>query len=242
MNAVILAAGTGSRLVNLTRDLPKALVEVGGQPLIDFTLQFARNAGSEVITVVGGFYFEKLRTYLNAQHPDVYVLENPDFLKGNILSLTAALDQQAEAFVLLNVDHIYPSRLAAALREKGCELESITAFVDFDRPLGPDDMKVALSGERGITKISKNLHEFDAGYIGMTYIPTQALSLYRSATKAVTRAKNDAVVEDILQWVSDHEKPVAIFDASGIRWLEVDNQRDLLNANRILTWVSDFLE
>lgn len=249
MNALILAAGTGSRLLSATRELPKALVPVRGRPLIEYTLDFARAMGCSEISVVGGFYFDKLQQHLQPIGASLRIFENREFLKGNALSLMAALTAQNDAFILLNVDHIYPKRLALKIAENVPHRTSITAFVDFDRPLGDDDMKVQLAAAhagrraaRVIQKISKNLHEFDAGYIGMAYVPQQQLTRYKSAAQAVVEQDESAVVEHILQWLIDHGHPPEIFDASGIRWLEVDNQNDLRNAERILKNVDNYLD
>ena len=58
MQAVLLAAGLGSRLGSLTEQIPKALISVGGQPLLAYAVRFARAAGARTITVVGGFGFD----------------------------------------------------------------------------------------------------------------------------------------------------------------------------------------
>jgi choline kinase len=242
MNAVILAAGTGSRLVSATRYLPKALVEIRGRPLIDYTLDFVHNLGCRKISVAGGFYFDKLQLHIEKLDKKIQLFENSDFLKGNALSLLAALPAQEESFLLLNVDHIYPKRLGQAFLKKQSRLAQITAFVDFDRPLGDDDMKVLLDKEQKIEKISKNLHDFHAGYIGMTYIPQKNLHAYKSAVKMIAGQDNQAVVENVLQWFVENHQPPGIFDASGIRWLEIDNQNDLRNAERILSHVRNFLD
>lgn len=242
MNALILAAGTGSRLLHLTRDLPKALVEVRHCPLIKYTLEFVESLQCKETIIVGGFYIDKLRDYLDQHNGNVKLVENKEFLKGSILSLNAALSQLDDSFLLLNVDHIYPGKLAKTFSEHKNRITQISAFVDFDRTLREDDMKVLLDNDDKMKKISKSLHGFDAGYIGITYVAAQKLDLYRTAAHQVAKENEEAAVENILQWLVNNGNPPEIFDVSGIRWLEVDNQSDLQNAERILRWVKSYLD
>lgn len=243
MNTLILAAGTGSRLVNLTRDLPKALITVGGRPLIDYALQFAQRLDCAEIYVVGGFYFGKLHDYLATKPMDnLQVLENKAFLRGSILTLKCALSSMEGGLFLMNVDHIYPGILARQFLERRDDLDEVTAFVDLDRPLHEDDMKIQLTTENKVERISKGLHEFDAGYIGLTYVPAGAMERYKAAAVKVAEEDDGAVVEDVLQALIDQGHNPDVLLTSEIRWLEVDNQRDLANADRILRWVPGFLD
>lgn len=54
MKAIILSAGSGSRLGNLTKELPKSLVDVNGKPIIQRQIETFRNNGvKEIIVIVG---------------------------------------------------------------------------------------------------------------------------------------------------------------------------------------------
>ncbi|MCZ6595491.1 MAG: NTP transferase domain-containing protein [Bacteroidetes bacterium] len=242
MNALILAAGTGSRLVHLTRDLPKALVEVKGRPLIDYALKWIECLRCEQIFVVGGFYFKKLEDFLSQYQGNLELIENKDFLKGSILTLTSALPYLEDSFVLLNVDHIFPLRMAKRFLDLQPNLHEITAFVDFDRQLHEDDMKVKLDDAKKIQMISKGLHEFDAGYIGITYVPKEKLAIYKQTAFELKAENEDAVVENVLQKLVEQREDLGIVNMVGVRWLEVDNQSDLKNAERILRWVDNYLD
>ena len=56
MRALILASGVGKRLYPLTKDKPKALLEIGGKTLLERHIQNLNNCGiSDVVIVVGCF-------------------------------------------------------------------------------------------------------------------------------------------------------------------------------------------
>ncbi|WP_083561839.1 N-acetylmuramate alpha-1-phosphate uridylyltransferase MurU [Oceanococcus atlanticus] len=66
MNAMVLAAGRGERLRPLTDHCPKPLVEVGGQTLIEHTLDKLAAAGVEHCVINLNWLGEQIRTHLNA--------------------------------------------------------------------------------------------------------------------------------------------------------------------------------
>ncbi len=54
MQAVILAAGKGTRLKAKTDDLPKAMIEIEGKPLLEYSLDaLIENGITDVILVIG---------------------------------------------------------------------------------------------------------------------------------------------------------------------------------------------
>ncbi len=60
MKAIILAAGRGSRMKNLTDEVPKCLVELRGKSLLEWQLQALREAGVSDISIVTGYKRELL--------------------------------------------------------------------------------------------------------------------------------------------------------------------------------------
>ena len=51
MKAMILAAGLGSRMEKLTKDIPKPLLEVGGSSLIEKSIKTLMNEGIDTIVL-----------------------------------------------------------------------------------------------------------------------------------------------------------------------------------------------
>jgi choline kinase len=227
---VLLAAGMGTRLGELGGGLPKAMFDAGGQKLLDRALAHAARFGADERVVVGGFRFDLVAAHLAAAgHADVRLVENPNYRAGNLFTLEAALPSITGAFLLMNIDHVYPAAVAARQRDQAGD--HITGFVDFDRRLGDDDMKVALDADRHVARISKKLDAWDCGYVGMTYVPAGALARYRRAVADTRAAVGDpANVEQVLQRLADEREPVAVGDISGIGWYELDTPEDVAKA------------
>jgi len=222
MQAVLLAAGLGSRLGSLTERIPKALITVDDKPLLAYAVAFARAAGAHPITVVGGFGHAQVAAEVARLRLPVRLLENTAFRDGNLVSLLAARPyiEDADEFLLMNVDHIYRPAIAALA---GAPAADVTAFVDTDRTLGADDMKVERDGAGRVQRIAKTLERWDAGYVGMTKVPRAAAARYWAAVDAALAAEGRAIhVERVLARLADAGTPPACRDISGHGWLEVD--------------------
>ena len=234
MQVVLLAAGLGSRLGALTERLPKALITVGGETLLARAVKFAERLRPSEIIVVGGFGFtgvvsevERLRPQAGAT---LRLIHNENFRDGNLISLLAARPHVHEDFLLMNVDHVYRPAVAERVTPPADE---VTAFIDHDRVLGADDMKVERDAHGKIRSIAKTLTAFDCGYVGMTRVPAAALSRYWAAADTVLAEAGRAIhVERILAHLATSPHPPVCRDISGIGWLEVDvrDERELADS------------
>ena len=104
MQAVILAAGMGKRLKDLTKDNTKCMVEVNGVTLIDRMLHQIDNKKLDRIVIVVGYKGDKLKEYistLDITTPIVYI-ENSVYDKtNNIYSLYLAKEYLLQDDTLL---------------------------------------------------------------------------------------------------------------------------------------------
>jgi choline kinase len=232
MQVVLMAAGFGSRLGALTAQLPKALVDVGGEPLLVHAVRFAEKVAPDEIIVVGGVGFSLVERAVEEHHLPIALVENTAFRDGNLLSLFAARPRIAGDFLLMNVDHIYRPAIAALAAAPAAE---VTAFIDTDRQLGADDMKVVRDASGRVRAIAKTLSDWDAGYVGMTRVPAAALARYWAAADDTLAADGRAVhVERVLARLADTGAPPATRDISGHGWLEVDTPDERAAAERAL--------
>jgi L-glutamine-phosphate cytidylyltransferase len=238
VKVALLAAGLGSRLGTLTTELPKALVQVGPAPLLLHALRFAQQLAPREIVVVGGFGFPQVAAVIEEARKasggaPITLVENTNFRQGNILSLQAARPLLDDDFVLLNVDHIYRPSIAPLVT---APTNDVTAFIDTDRALGADDMKVQRDPEGRIKAIAKTLSRFDCGYVGMTRVPRAALPRYFSVVDAAIAQDGTAIhVERVLHRLAEAGQPPLCRDISGHGWLEVDTPDERASAEAALT-------
>ena len=104
MQAIILAAGMGKRLKELTRDNTKCMVKVNGVTLIERMLRQIESENVSRIVIVTGYEGQKLREYIDTlgiKTPIVFI-DNPIYDKtNNIYSLALASEQLCEDDTLL---------------------------------------------------------------------------------------------------------------------------------------------
>ena len=240
MQVVLLAAGLGSRLGTLTKDIPKALVAVAGKPLMFHALEFAARLRPAKVLVVGGYGFSLVSRALEqgrASDPAlaglaIELVENTSFRDGNLISLLAARPRVSDGFLLLNVDHIYRPSIAEVVAPN---VADVTAFIDADRSLGADDMKVERGADSRIRRIAKTLTKFDAGYVGMTRVPFSALPRYWQAADAALAEEGRAIhVERVLGRLAEGDAAPLCRDISGHGWLEVDTAEERAAAEQAL--------
>ena len=112
MNGVVLAAGRGSRLDPLTKTKPKAMIDVGGVPLLSHCFESLVAAEVTKLVVVVGYLGEQIKDFYGdefASVPIEYRVQQEQL--GMAHALVRAEDAVSEDFILLNGDHILRSDL-----------------------------------------------------------------------------------------------------------------------------------
>ncbi|HEY2864172.1 MAG TPA: NTP transferase domain-containing protein [Casimicrobiaceae bacterium] len=231
---IILAAGVGSRLGDLTARRSKALLDLGGVSLLERAIEFAARLGAHDIIIVGGYRIDQLRAAVAAlRRPRIRLVENANYEAGNLLSVQAALPSVHGSFCLTNVDHVFSA--AAARRVLSAIDDDITAFCEFERRLEPDEMKVVVDADGNLRRIAKGLGVFDGGYSGLTYVPRGHLGGYRAAVEQTGALKGDAAVaEQALQTLADTGARIRAASLDGVEWCEIDTPLDFRRAQEFV--------
>lgn len=124
--ALLLAAGTGSRLSPLTDTIPKCLVPVNGMSILERLINSLRPHGFKRLVIVVGYQEECIRDFLGtyAGGMEITYITNPVYkTTNNIYSLWLARNAIKESFLLLESDVVYnrplkhmlwPDRIAIA--------------------------------------------------------------------------------------------------------------------------------
>lgn len=103
--AIIMAAGLGSRMRPVTLTTPKPLVKVNGQRMIDTVINGLHDNGiSEIYIVVG--YLKEQFSRLEQEYPGVTIIENPYYETCNNISSLYVARNHIENAIILDGDQI----------------------------------------------------------------------------------------------------------------------------------------
>ena len=84
-NAILMASGLGTRMLPLTKNKPKPLIEVGNRPMIESIIDAFEEHGINNIYVVVGYLAEQFN-YLIKKYRNLSLINNPDYEKVNNIS------------------------------------------------------------------------------------------------------------------------------------------------------------
>lgn len=103
--AIIMAAGFGSRMLPVTKEIPKPLITVNGKRIIDTVIDALIENDIEEIYVVVGHLKEKFSEILN-KYPNIKLVENPYYnIYNNISSLYVVRDYIGSS-IIIDADQI----------------------------------------------------------------------------------------------------------------------------------------
>lgn len=243
MKIIILAAGKGERLMPLTRNTPKPLLDMGnGHTLLEE--QIHRIQESEVIdeiVLVIGYLAEqieaKIKTYLQ-DSIKITTIYNPFYeISNNLMSLWLAKHEMNGDFLVTNGDNLFTFDVFKGLvneNQNGIFL-SISVKDEYD----VDDMKVTLNNNM-VANVNKLIppEECDGESPGLVLIQGEKfINIFKENLEIIARNKENINKFWLEVFNYMHAKGVAItpweFDGNA-KWQEVDFHIDLKKAKELL--------
>lgn len=244
MQALILAAGMGKRLKDLTSNNTKCMVKVNGVSLIDRLLHQLDSRELSRIVIVTGYEGEKLKEYiasLGIETPIVYV-DNPVYhVTNNIYSLALAKDWLCQENTLLfESDLIFEDDVLDVLindpRDTLALVDKYESWMDGTcvKLGGDDSIEAFVPGKRfkynEINDYYKtvNIYKFSKHFSETHYVPF--LTAYQEAL-----GKNE-YYEQVLRVITMLDDPeIKALRLNGQKWYEIDDLQDLDIAESIFT-------
>lgn len=109
MKALLLAAGFGSRLGDLTKDIPKPLIKVGAAPILDFCLQQLADSGVTEVIINTHYLFKEIEKYLESYSTPIKInVSYEETLLGTAGTLKKHFGKLAtDDFIVMHADNFF---------------------------------------------------------------------------------------------------------------------------------------
>lgn len=227
MNAIILAAGKGTRLDGAAVK-PKCLVEIGGSTLLHRQIDTLRSLDVREIVVVVGFGAESIRDECD---DEISFVENAKFGEtSSLYSLWLAREHLGGGFVVLNSDVLFHPQMLADLLESSHPDALLISDSD-PNPLGDEEMKIKVR-DRLVVDISKEIDPLhaDGENVGIVkFGPAGAKVLVQYMDQLIANgSKKDWAPRAFLEYARRH--PLHALSTRGLPWIEIDFPEDYQRA------------
>lgn len=233
MKAVILAAGKGQRFGQA--HTPKPLATLFGMSLLERAIRAGMMAGLREFIIVTGYRGEEVRKFvegLDIENATITVVENPDWPKGNAVSLAAAVKALGDSdFIIMMADHLVDPEIIRKVAEARPPEGGLVMGVDRrtqGEHLDPDDATgVKLIGDR-VIRVKKGCPDCDAVDVGVIH---GHHGVIKDLIEAIHRGTGE-----LNQWFHALAEKglVHAVDVTGLFWIDIDTPRMLHRARLLL--------
>lgn len=242
---ILLAAGRGSRMGNLTDRIPKALLPVKGVPILEHTARAFYNIfPSEVLRVVTGYNRESFEDWSLQRDWSIDLAYNQYWNEyGPTGSLSAGLDKNFDVDVLLvgNGDTLFTYEIFEKVREvvssDGYFLVSskIEKFEQDAMLLDVKDKEVQRTGKRILIEPSPEWESSGLlvvrGHENIDLIRNKVRNLVDQIKKGV---QSDGPWHEIVNLLIRERQSVTVVEVPANSWLECDTHQCIIDAEKLL--------
>ena len=242
MKAIILAAGVGARLGEISGGRPKSLLNFEGRSLLQRHIDNLNSLGIDEILVVTGFQREEIEAELDASQGAARITfsHNEQFRQGSVISLYCASDVlcAGEEMLLMDADVLYHPDILARLshsRHDNCYL------LDRDFVPGDEPVKICVRGNEMVEfrkrLDSKLQYDYQGESVGFFKFSADVGKAVAARCKIyIDEGRTDEPYEEILRdLLLSKPADFGFEDITGLAWIEIDFPEDVGRAtNEIL--------
>ena len=248
MRAIILAAGSGLRLGQHTKDVPKALLDLNGKSILERQISLLREHGVNEIFVVTGYKREKHVL------KDIEYIFNPRYSETEQLaSMMVARTKIFDDVLIIFGDIIFDSQILQQILASNDDI-AIAIDLDWEKSYNerPDNPKLladkVLINQKKILQISAKETSLDiknqavGEFLGIIKLSGNGsktiIKKYEELEKSHVGKFHDAdslekaKLVDILQELIDSKIEISPISIAG-KWCEIDTPNDLERARKI---------
>ena len=250
MIGVILSAGMGSRLMPLTKDKPKPLLEINGMTLLERMIINLMNEDINEFIVIVGYNKNKVTDFTPALEEkyniSIKIIENEKYDITNTSGSTYLAskyieENQKEDFILINGDNVVDPEIITRIAER----ENTSLIVDNFKDLNEESFKLIIEDETfnedksisngTIKEIGKEIDipSSTGEFIGVSKVSAKDISKFNEILE-------DLMEEDKQNYYDFAYKPLSKISTidfvltNGLKWTEIDDHNDWDQAQKLI--------
>lgn len=234
MKAIILAAGRGTRLENVSK-MPKCLLSLGNETLLSRMIHMLNSFGISDITLVTGFCHQKVEGEAVKVASNIKVYYNPFFEYSNsIASLWMAREEIFGNIICMNADLYLEEGILGDLlndHRSSVMLSDSTSRVNADYKFEFCSDRIVSYGK------SLPLEKTHAEYVGVAKINKDFSKKFRlRLNQKIKQGDINDWWEDVLYSFISDGVPIFYKDIAGLKWGEVDTASDYVKLKKIFEY------
>jgi len=228
LKTVILAAGPGQRLGNLTKYIPKPLLPVANRPIIERLLKALENTGIKDIIIVVGHLGDKIIKEIDAfenLNLQIKYIKAKEYMKGPIFSFLSAISElMGEDFILCPADCLVSPHTIKKLLEDAKNKTTLTVCTH-----AKEGSTVYIGNNLEVKGVVVPVKKWakTAKSIGIMYATSEFL---KYVEKAVEKGKTKII--DAINIAIKEEMEIKATYVRDQNWFDVDDVSTLLEANK----------
>jgi choline kinase len=234
--AIVLAAGFGSRMQPYSNGSPKPLIPVFDTPLLDYALKNLEEIGIRKTVVVLGYKAETVHQWLAKAEfamevEDVY---NPRYYLGNGISAQCGLKHTVTNNVLIGMaDHLALPDLFDGAVERNHHGVDLGLVVDYNPCMKPqldDPTRVLVNNCGKILEIGKDISTWNCVDTGVFVVSRR----FDSVVETIVQQNGDCTISNAVNHMITSNMDIQAWDSDGAFWLDIDTPSDLQFAEKTI--------
>jgi bifunctional UDP-N-acetylglucosamine pyrophosphorylase/glucosamine-1-phosphate N-acetyltransferase len=226
MKAVIMAAGKGTRMLPLTEEVPKVLVEINGKPFLYYVLKNLERAGYDDIGIVIGYKKEQFPDFLEKYGFKATLIEQEEQKGTGHAVMQAREFTKDENFVVLGGDNIWsPKDLKGIARDDN--LNYIAGYEVKD----PEKYGVLVTKGDSLVEIVEKPTKFVGNLIN-TGLYKFTPEIYRALEKIERSKRGEYELTDAISLLASEGK-VRVVRVEDY-WIDLGSKEDIPNVSEAL--------
>lgn len=231
MQAIIMAAGMGTRFGQMTEDIPKGFIPFKGEPMVVRSIKMLIDCGIDRIVIGTGYKKEKYEA-LAEQYPQIKCVFSPRYAETNsmytLYNCRHAIGNND--FLLLESDLVFEKKAITSLLESPYkDAMLITPVTKFQ-----DQYYVEMNSDNELVNCSTDKTQINPSgeLVGIHKISSGFYHTLVSEYEKIISDKPKLGYEFQLLDISKRIKPMNVLKIDGLQWYEIDDVNDLEYAEK----------